>query len=174
MSTETFDRKKMGDASLSEALPSSIFTRAIFKAAPARVWDSLLFYEEIEGPPPLLLRLLLPSPIRTEGEKSSVGSEAVCLYDRGHLIKRTTRIEERSLYEFEVLEQKLRLGGSMRLHGGRYALRSEREGETQVVLETRYTSTRWPRWFWRPVERFVCHLFHRFLLRTMQRRAEQA
>ena len=47
-----------------------------------------------------------------------------------------------------------------------------RGGGEGLAVETRYTSTKWPRWFWQPLERFVCHLFHRFLLRTMRRKAE--
>lgn len=153
--------------------PSTIVTRMTFSAPPTRVWQSLLFYEEVQERPPLHLRLALPVPIRTEGEKTRVGGEAMCLYENGHLLKRTTRIVEGQLYEFEVAEQNLALGGSMRLHGGWYSLRDLGDGHTEVAIETRYTSSRWPRWFWRPLERFVCHLFHRFLLRSMRRKAER-
>jgi len=117
--------------------------------------------------------LLLPVPIRTEGEKKRVGGEAMCVYEGGHLLKRTTRIEEGELYQFEVAEQELAVGGTMRLSGGRYTLHEVTPGQTEVVVETRYTSTKWPRWFWRPLERFVCHMFHRFLLRSMRKKAEQ-
>jgi hypothetical protein len=116
--------------------------------------------------------LLLPVPIRTEGDKSRVGGEAMCLYEGGHLLKRTVRIEAPALYEFEVAEQALAVGGTMQLSGGRYTLHEVAPGRTEVALETRYTSTKWPRWFWQPLERFVCHMFHRFLLRTMRRHAE--
>ena len=52
----------------------------------------------------------------------------------------------------------------MRLSGGRYTLRELADGLTGVSVETRYVSTKWPRWFWRPLERLVCHWFHRYLL----------
>ena len=45
-------------------------------------------------------------------------------------------------------------------------------GGTEVCIATNYASTKRPRWFWKPLETFVCHLFHRFLLRSMRRRAE--
>jgi hypothetical protein len=72
----------------------------IFAAPPARVWKGLLFYEELGGRPPLQLRLLLPIPIRTVGQVSEVGDEAICLYEGGHLLKRITRIERDDRYEF--------------------------------------------------------------------------
>jgi hypothetical protein len=164
--------KDLGETTAEAAQPASIITRATFNASPAKTWQSLLFYEEVKERPPLHLRLLLPVPIRTDGDKKRVGGEAICLYEGGHLLKRTTRIEEGVLYEFEVAEQALAVGGTMRLSGGRYMLREVAPGKTEVSVETRYTSTRRPRWFWRPLERFVCHMFHRFLLRSMQRKAE--
>lgn len=170
LETDTLPPKALEDAASVEA--TAIVTRMVFRASPERTWESLIFYEEVEARPPLHLRLLLPVPVRTEGDKSRVGGEAMCLYEKGHLLKRATRIEEPELYEFEVAEQKLSVGGTMRLSGGRYTLREVAEGRTEVAVETRYTSTKWPRWLWRPLESFVCHIFHRFLLRTMRRKAE--
>jgi len=158
----------LGDSTAAADQPSSIVTRMNFAAAPARVWKGLLFYEEIGGRPPTYLRLLLPVPIRTEGKVSEVGGEAMCLYEGGHLLKRVTRIEPGHFYEFEVAEQALSVGGGMRLSGGRYTLRELADGATEVAVETRYLSTKWPRWFWRPLEKLVCHWFHRYLLRSMR------
>jgi hypothetical protein len=164
--------KELGDSTVAATEQSSIVTRMNFDASPEQVWKGLLFYEEIGRPPPTHLRLLLPVPIRTEGKVSEVGGEAMCLYEGGHLLKRVTRIERGHFYEFEVAEQALTVGGGMRLSGGRYTLRELPDGLTEVAVETRYTSTKWPRWFWRPLERMVCHWFHRYLLGSMRRAIE--
>jgi hypothetical protein len=164
--------KELGDSTVAATEQSSIVTRMNFDASPEQVWKGLLFYEEIGRPPPTHLRLLLPVPIRTEGKVSEVGGEAMCLYEGGHLLKRVTRIERGQFYEFEVAEQSLSVGGGMRLSGGRYTLRELPDGQTEVAVETRYTSTKWPRWFWRPLERMVCHWFHRYLLGAMRREIE--
>jgi hypothetical protein len=161
-----------GDSTAAAVQPSSIVTRMAFAAPPARVWQGLTFYEELGGRPPWHLRLLLPVPIRTEGRIAEVGDEAKCLYEGGHLLKRLTRIENGDLYEFEVAQQALSVGGGMRLSGGRYTLRELPDGLTEVSVETRYVSTKWPRWFWRPLERLVCHWFHRYLLGSMRRSIE--
>jgi len=172
LETDTLPGKELSGSAARSTDADTIITKATFAASRARAWKSLLFYEEVKERPPLLLRLLLPVPIRTEGEKQRVGGEAMCHYEGGHLLKRTTRIVEPELYEFEVAEQKLAVGGTMQLSGGRYVLREVAPERTEVAVETRYASTKWPRWFWRPLERFVCHLFHRFLLRSMRRKAE--
>jgi hypothetical protein len=127
-----------------------------------------MFYKEIDRPPPLHLRLLLPVPIRTEGRISEVGDEVTCLYVGGHLLKRITRIERGDIYEFEVAEQALSFGGGIRLSSGRFTLRELPDGQTEVSVETRYRNTRSPRWFWKLLERMVCHSFHRHLLGSLR------
>ncbi len=155
-----------------DSKPEAVVTRMTFDAPPERVWEGLVFYEELKGRPPLHLRLLLPVPIRNEGKISEVGDEATCLYETGQLLKRITRIEDRDVYEFEVAQQSLSIGGGMRLCGGRYQLQDAPGGRTEVSVETKYVSTKWPRWFWKPIERLVCHWFHRYLLGSMRRTIE--
>ena len=164
--------KEIDDSIAAVAQASAVITRMTVAASPARVWQGLIFYEEIGERPPLYLRLLLPVPIRTEGRISEVGDEAKCLYEGGHLLKRLTRIERGDLYEFEVAEQELAVGGGMRLSGGRYTLRELPDSQTELAVETRYVSTKWPRWFWKPLEAMVCHVFHRYLLSSMRRKME--
>ena len=165
---------ELAESTVAVSQPVSVVTSMIFAAPPERVWKGLVFYEELGGRPPLHLRLLLPVPIRNVGKVSVVGDEATCLYEGGHLLKRITRIEQGDLYEFEVAEQNLSVGGGMRLSGGRYRLRSLPDGQTEISVETRYLSRKWPRWFWKPLEKMVCHWFHRYLLGTMRRQIESA
>ena len=148
-----------------------VSTSMAFATSLQNAWAGLMFYEQIETRPPLHLRLLLPVPIGTEGDASKAGREAKCVYENGYLLKRATRVEAPYLYEFEIVEQALEVGGSMQLSGGSYSLR-EVENGTEVTVVTRYLSRKRPRWLWRRLESFVCHMFHRFLLRSMRRRAE--
>ena len=149
-----------------------VVTQMTFDATPEEVWRGLVFYEQLRVRPPAHLRWLLPVPIGTEGSASAVGDLAKCVYERGHLVKRITRLERPGVYEFEVAEQSLSFGAGLQLRGGRYALRELPDGRTEVGLETGYLSTRWPRWLWRPLERLVCHWFHRYLLAAMRRTIE--
>ena len=158
---------------MSVASSNSVVTRGQIAAPPTRVWHNLMFYEQIEDLPPLHLRLLLPLPIRTEGSKLVVDDQARCLYVGGHLLKRVTRIEPSSLYEFAVVEQQLALPRGVLLRGGSYTLRELPGHRTELAVTTRYVSKRGPRWLWRPIEALVCHLFHRHLLAAIQKKAER-
>lgn len=147
---------------------ATVVTRMVFRASPAQVWQHLMFYEQLDERPPFYLRWLLPVPQRTVGSKSQVGDEALCLYVGGHLVKRVTRIEHERLYAFEVIEQKLDVGGGMQLCDGSYVLRPLPDGTTEVSTSTHYISKRAPRWLWRRIEATVCHTFHRHILRAMR------
>jgi hypothetical protein len=151
---------------------TSILTRMAFAAPPDRVWNGLMFYEQIDERPPLHLRLLLPVPIGTEKTKSTVGARVRCSYEGGHLVKRITAIDPKRHYGFDVVEQTLAIGGGLTLSGGCYTLRELPDGQTEVAVTTRYTGGRRPAWFWKPVEAAVCHLFHRHLLGAMRRKVE--
>lgn len=150
----------------------SVVTRMAIAAEPARIWKGLLFFEEIRDRAPLLLRLLLPAPLGARGEKSSVGDEALCLYEGGRLVKRVTQSEPERRYAFDVVVQELRLGGGMRLRGGAYELRRLAGGATEVAVSTRYESPWRPGWLWRPLETAVCRAFHRHLLGALRRSLE--
>ena len=151
---------------------TSVLTGMKSSASPGQVWDGLMFYEQIPRRPPLLLRLLLPGPMRAEGRRSVVGDETLCVYDRGHLLKRVTRIEPRRHYGFDVVEQDLSIGRGIRLTGGSYTLHELPDGSTRIGLETLYISHVRPRWLWGRVEAAVCHAFHRHILGAMRREVE--
>jgi hypothetical protein len=172
MSSTSRSASAVAPGEIAAPLPLSITTTMTFAVPPARAWDAIMFYEQIDERPPLHLRLLLPVPIRTEGRKSEVGDEALCLYEGGHLVKRVTEVARERLYRFDVIEQALPIKGGLKLSGGAYTLRALPGGTTEVTTETRYASPRRPRFFWRPIEAFVCHMFHRHILRAMRRTAE--
>lgn len=144
-----------------------VVTGARLPAAPAQVWEHLLFFEQVPGPPPFFLARLLPSPERVEGCRSRAGEETRCVYAQGYLVKRITAAIPHRLLAFDVIEQALEIGRGIRLEGGSYRL-VEMKGATRVTLETRYRAPdRW-RVFWRPFDAAVAHAFHRHLIAALR------
>jgi hypothetical protein len=154
-------------SSFPNSRPRLVRTSEDFAATPAIVWQTLLFYEEVSGAPPFLLRWLLPVPLGTAGSKSSVGSEVKCRYAGGHLLKRVSAVVEMRRFAFDVIEQNLALGG-VRLLGGEYNLHAVAPARTRLTLSTRYVSPHRPDWVCARFEAAVCHCFHRHLLGAMR------
>ena len=80
----------------------------------------MLFYEEVPRRPMPLLRLFLPAPVRTEGDKTRVGAVIECTYDGGYLEKRITASEHARSIRFDVIVQQLGIEDSIAMSGGSY------------------------------------------------------
>ena len=150
-----------------------VATKVRFNAATETVWQGMLFYEEVPSRPMALLRLFLPAPVRTEGEKTRVGATIECTYDGGYLQKRITAAERARLVRFDVLVQHLGVEDCISMTGGSYEM-SDRAGGSELVLTTRYRGHLRPRWLWRPLERFLAHRLHRHILDGMRAALETA
>ena len=138
-----------------------------FDARSEDVWRGMLFYEEVPRRPMPLLRWFLPLPIRTQGEKTKVGSLIDCVYDGGTLVKRITAAEPARFVRFSVLVQKLGIEDCITMEDGAYEIHPDGDGAL-VVLTTRYRGHMRPRWLWRPFERYLAHRMHRHILDGMR------
>jgi len=129
----------------------------------ARVWEMLKFYEEVPTRPSALLRLVLPTPERSEGQKARPGALIRCRYEGGYLVKRITVADQPHLLRFEVLEQHLGIENCLSLGEGSYEIQ-ERGTGCVVLLTTAYRGHLRPRFLWRPLERALAHAVHRHIL----------
>jgi hypothetical protein len=147
-----------------KAVSESVATRVHFKVGSEAVWNHVMFYEEVPGRPPFLLRAVLPHPLRAEGDKTRVGATVRCVYRRGDLIKRITSVEPPHFLQFEVLGQHLGIESCLLTLGGSYQICGSGD-ETDVVLTTNYQAFLRPRYLWRPLEALLVSQLHRHILR---------
>jgi hypothetical protein len=149
------------------AQSEAVETALHLNATPEEVWQGILFYEEVPHRPLWFLRIFLPRPIRTDGEKTRVGAIVRCTYDSGHLLKRITAVEPAHLMRFDVLEQRLGVEDCVSMSQGSYEILAMGDG-SHVVLTTHYRSRLRPRRLWRPLERCLAHRLHRHILDGMR------
>jgi hypothetical protein len=142
-------------------------------ASPDAVWRGMLFYEEVPRRPMPLLRVFLPAPVRTRGDKTRVGAVIECTYDGGYLEKVITEARPGHLVRFDVTVQRLGVEDCISMTGGSYDIRDE-AGGSEVVLTTAYYGHLRPRWLWRPLERYLAHRLHRHILDGMREQLQVA
>lgn len=137
------------------------------RAPPEAVWQRILFYEEVPQRPARLLKLFLPPPVSTSGDKTKVGGLVHCIYQGGDLVKRITNLQPPRLMEFVVIEQHLGVEDSIETTDGSYCIRATPSG-SEVTLTTNYRGHLRPRWLWRPLEQYLAHQVHRHILDGMR------
>lgn len=142
----------------------SVRTQREFDLSADEVWQSLAFYEEVSHDPPMLARIGLPRPLRTEGEPIAVGSRKRCVYSTGHLVKRMTDVRPAERLNFEVIEQHHIEDRSIRLIRGGFQLDRLGPHRTRVTLTTVYEPLLAARPFWRPFEYALAHVLHEHVL----------
>src|SRR5271157_490232 len=148
------------------AVSEAVTTRVHFNASPEVLWNHIMFYEELPGRPPFLLRALLPHPVRTEGDKTRVGATVRCEYRGGDLVKRITAVKPHHSLQFEVIEQRLGIEDCVMAVNGSYDINCRGDG-SEVVLTTNYRAYLRPSWAWRPLEKLLVSQLHRHILDGM-------
>lgn len=141
-------------------------TTDFFRAPREDVWRAMMFYEEVPSRPAALLRLVLPLPVRTRGDKMREGARIDCTYEGGSLVKVMTAVDVPRAIAFDVQTQALGIEDAITMTGGSYEL-TEEEGGTRVAMTTRYFGHLRPRWLFRPLERFLASRLHRHILAGM-------
>ncbi|QDU93338.1 MFS transporter [Lignipirellula cremea] len=149
----------------------TVQTSLTFHATPEEAWNAVMFYEEVTHERPWLLKLALPQPLRSVGDKSRVGEIVTCYYDKGVLKKRISRRVAQQRLEFDVVEQHLHFERDVTLLDGAFEVAPVDGQSTQVTLTTRYRRQLYPTWLWKPIERRVVHTLHEHVLEGMRRRA---
>jgi hypothetical protein len=145
------------------SVKETVISTVRLDADPASVWNRLMFYEEVPRRPAWLLRVLLPRPVRTEGDKQRIGAIVRCVYTGGHLAKRITAVEEPCVLGFEVVEQRLGIEGCIITESGSYHIDDCGCG-TKLALTTNYQAYLRPRSLWRHVEALLVNQLHRHIL----------
>ena len=150
---------------------TTVRTELNVDATAREAWNAIMFYEEVEHQPPWLLRMALPRPVRSVGDKQTEGGIVRCYYERGQLVKRISRRVEDRLLAFDVVDQQLHFERDVTLKDGSFRLVPGGGGRTRIVLTTRYVRQLAPRWLWEPIEHQVVHSLHGHVLEGMRRAA---
>lgn len=147
----------------------TVATKIHLDVSPEVAWNLIMFYEEVPGRPPFLLRMFMPAPVRAEGRKTGVGAKVRCIYIGGDLVKRITAMEPPRLIQFEVVDQRLGIEACAVALDGSYTIQRSEDG-ADIVLTTRYAAYLHPRLLWSPLEKLVTGQLHRHVLKGMRRR----
>ena len=143
-------------------------TETTVATGPERTWALIARMDHLDGPRPFLLRVGLPVSTRCELDRPAVGGHRVCYFDRGIIEQEVT--DWRPPFNLGV-----RITGST-LPGRHWLTFLDADYEfspaglgTRVVRRTAIGTRLYPRWYWRPLERWGVESEHEFVFSNIKR-----
>lgn len=149
-----------------------VTTETIVDATLEETWELLAEMPKLDGPRPFLLRLGLPVARRCELDRTGVGGRRVCYFDDGIIAQEVTQWRRPSYMGLRITENTLPGRDWLTFIDASYELHSEGD-RTRVVRHTAIGTRLYPRWYWRPLERWGVESEHAFVFSNLRRRAEE-
>ena len=147
-------------------------TETTVTASPERVWDLVAEMHKLDGPRPFLLRAGLPNPTRCELNHPGVGGRRVCYFDSGIIAQEITTWQRPTFMGLRVTESTLPGRHWLTFTDASYELLAE-GGQTRIVRCTTIGTRLYPRWYWRPLERWGVTSEHEFVFSNLHRWTER-
>jgi len=143
-------------------------TETILAMSPERSWDLVAEMHKLDGPRPFLLRCGLPTPKRCELDHAGVGGRRVCYFDSGIIAQEVTNWQRPTYMGLRVTESTLPGRHWLSFIDASYELTAEGTG-TRIVRHTTIGTRLYPRWYWRPLERWGVTSEHEFVFSNLHR-----
>lgn len=146
----------------------TFITSTTVSASPERTWDLIAEMQKLDGPRPYLLRVGLPVPQRCVLEAASVGGRRICYFNSGLIAQEVTDWRRPVFMGLKVTENTLPGRHWLSFIDASYEL-SAQDTQTKVVRHTTIDTRLYPRWYWRPFERWGVTSEHDYVFSNLRR-----
>ncbi len=143
-------------------------TETMIAASSERTWDLVAQMHKLDGPRPFLLWAGLPNPTRCELDHPGVGGHRVCYFDSGIITQEVTDWRRPEFMGLRITESTLPGRHWLTFINASYELYPE-GANTKVVRHTTIGTRLYPRWYWRPLERWGVTSEHEFVFSNLHR-----
>lgn len=153
---------------------TAVETSRVLQIPVDRAWQSIRYFEQVEGQRPLLFRLGSIEPTGTHGYLTQQGDIQVCKYRSGWVTKKLRTKEYGRAIVFDVIEQEIGFERSVRLLSGSFRFEPLGATTTRLTLRTDYEALLRPRVCWAPFEEYVLRTLHEYILDGIERQASES
>jgi Polyketide cyclase / dehydrase and lipid transport len=163
-----------------------VTTSVDVNAAPERVWDHVVAFEEIRTPPGWYFRLGIAYPLRARIDGRGVGAMRHCEFTTGAFEEPITSWDAPTRLSFDVIRQPPplqewspysrvyapHLDGFFQTTHGEFRLVRLADGRTRLEGRTWYSLDMAPAAYWTTIADAIVHAIHRRVLDHVKARAE--
>lgn len=165
---------------------AEISTSIEIDAAPERVWDELIAFDEIKGQPELIFRMGIAYPVRARIEGRGVGAIRYCEFSTGPFVEPITVWDAPRRLAFDVTDQPAALqewspyrrvyaqhsDGYFRSARGEFRLVELPGSRTRLEGSTWYTLKIYPQAYWGTISDLLLRRIHLRVLEQIKLQAE--
>lgn len=148
--------------------PETIADSVIVPASPAQVWRSIEMLDiRFLKPAPWITRIGAPAPHALQGGGAFVGAERRVLFGNGVVLATVIKALPEERFDIRLSVEKSGrefFDHWMVLGDSSFMLAPLPGGRTRLTHVTTYRPLSSPRWYFRPVERFLGHAIQRYML----------
>ena len=137
---------------------------------PERAWSLVVEMDAMRGDRPFLMSLGLPEPRRCILDRHAAGGQRVCYFDDGRIVQVITDWQPARSLELRITENTLPGRKWLTFLDAGYTFTAE-NGGTRLTRHTRISSAVFPRWYWRPLERWGVTSEHEYIFSHLARAA---
>jgi hypothetical protein len=136
-------------------------------------WRLVEKMDRLDGERPFLLRLGIPTPYRCELEKPALGAKRICHFREGVLVQEIIAWDFPRQLEMRITESTLPGRHWLSFKTAAYEFETVPAG-TRIVRRSTIGTRLYPRWYWRPLERWGVTSEHAFVFANIKRWADEA
>jgi len=157
--------------SLNRPRVETVTSSISIQAAPEQVWQNIQSIDSVHGSKPWLMYVGLPVPIRCTIERGGVGAKRICYFDNGTIEETVSEWSPPRLMRLRIDRTHMKGRHWMDFDTAQYELVPSGSG-TVLKRTTVISSTLYPVFYWRPMERFGVEAEHEYILNDAKTRSE--
>lgn len=144
----------------------SIVSEISLATPPEEVWEQLVRMSTMEGDKSFLLQIGLPVPYRCTLNRDAIGGRRTCYFNQGEIEMEVTDWHRPRSIAMRISKSTLPGRKWLRFVDASYELIPEGDA-TRVIRHTTIASKLYPRWYWRPFEKWGVKSEHEFVLSSL-------
>ncbi|EEF57939.1 SRPBCC family protein [Pedosphaera parvula] len=148
-------------------------SEVMVSGTPEQAWSFLERMDHLDGAKPFLLSVGLPLPQKCELDKAAVGGKRVCYFHNGLINQEVTEWQRPNHMGLRITGSTLPGRHWLSFIEASYELSSV-GNQTRVVRHTTIGTRLYPRWYWRPLERWGVTSEHEYVLSNLERWTKEA
>ncbi len=132
-----------------------------------QVYETIKSVDTLDAEKPFLMHIDLPIPQKCILEEEKVGGLRTCYFEGGQIVEKITALEKGKLLQMDVIDYQLKGRKWLGFKEAIYTFEIVDNNHSVMTRYTTYTSKLYPRWYWKPIEKWGIQQEHQYVINNL-------